>query len=133
MAKILVVDDSLFMRKVVGNIIKEAGHTIIGEAHDGEEAMVKYAQLKPDLVIMDITMENVNGLEGLKRIKILDHNSKVIMCSAMGQQSFMEEAFSEGALDFIIKPFKKEKVINVIYLALGKMGNPDFHTYGERR
>ena len=118
MAKILKVDDSSFMRKVIGSIIRQAGHIVIGEASDGNEALTKYAQLKPELVIMDITMNNVTGLEGLRRIKIFDPMAKVIMCSAMGQQSMIEEALEEGALDFIIKPFKKDEVINAINKAL---------------
>ncbi|NMA01297.1 MAG: response regulator [Clostridia bacterium] len=117
MAKILIVDDSSFMRKVIGSIIRQAGHIVIGEASDGNEALTKYAQLKPELVIMDITMNNVTGLEGLRRIKIFDPMAKVIMCSAMGQQSMIEEALEE-ALDFIIKPFKKDEVINAINKAL---------------
>lgn len=120
MAKVLVVDDSLFMRKIVKDIVKDAGHTVIGEACDGNEAVEKYMQLKPDLVIMDITMPNANGLEGLKGIKIIDPNAKIIMCSAMGQELMMREVFSEGALDFIVKPFEKDKVIDTIKSALGR-------------
>lgn len=120
MAKILVVDDSNFMRKVLSRIIKDAGHIVVGEACNGNEAMEKYVKLKPDLVIMDIIMKKVTGLEGLKRIKILDHNAKIIMCSAMGQQPMIKKAFSEGALGFIIKPFEKEKVIDVINKVLQK-------------
>ena len=118
MAKILIVDDSSFMRQVIGSIVKQAGHIVVGEASDGNEALTKYAQLKPELVIMDITMDNVTGLEGLRRIKIFDPRAKIIMCSAMGQQSMIEEALNAGALDFIIKPFKKDEVINAINRAL---------------
>src|SRR5690554_1523906 len=108
MARILVVDDSLFMRKMLKGIIEKAGHKVIGEACDGNEAMEKYVELQPNLVTMDITMPNVTGLEGLRRIKKIDRDAKIIMCSAMGQQSMIKEALSEGAIDFIIKPFQKE-------------------------
>lgn len=118
MAKILVVDDSLFIRKILTDIIKKSGHTVVGQACDGNEALEQYVKLKPDLVIMDITMPNVTGLEGLKMIKIVDDKAKVIMCSAMGQKSIIKEAISEGALDFIIKPFQKKKVIDIINKSL---------------
>src|SRR5690554_5408605 len=81
MAKILIVDDSNFMKKIVKNIVEEAGHIVIGEASDGNEAMEKYVLLKPDLVIMDIIMNKTTGLEGLNRINIIDPKAKVIMCS----------------------------------------------------
>jgi two-component system chemotaxis response regulator CheY len=118
MAKVLIVDDSLFMRRILRGIVEGAGHVVIGEAGDGNEAMERYVELQPHLVIMDITMPNVDGLEGLRRIRIIDHDAKVIMCSAMGQQSFIKEALDMGALDFIVKPFRKDKVIQTINRAL---------------
>ncbi len=114
MAKILIVDDSLFMRKVLKGIIEKEGHIVIDEACNGDDAMEKYAKSQPNLVIMDITMPDVDGLEGLRRIKVLDNNAKIIMCSAMGQDPFIKEAIDNGALDFIIKPFRKEQVIGTI-------------------
>ena len=118
MADILVVDDSLFMRKMISQVIHEAGHTVVGEATDGNEALQQYIKLKPDLVLMDITMPYVTGLEGLELIKKVDPNARVIMCSAMGQQSKMLKAMSLGASDFIVKPFNKCKVIAIINNAL---------------
>lgn len=121
MARILIADDSQFMRKILRSINEKGGHTVVGEACDGNEAMEKYVQLQPDLVIMDITMPNVDGLEGLRNIKIIDPNAKIIICSAMGRQQFiLKEALSEGALDIISKPFQKKKILNSINNALQK-------------
>lgn len=118
MAKMLLADDSLFMRKILRKIIENAGHVVIGEACDGSEAIKKYIQLKPDLVFMDITMEHATGLEALREIKVIEPGARVIICSAMGQDPIIYEAYTEGAIDFIIKPFKKEEVINTIRKAL---------------
>ncbi|WFA07947.1 response regulator [Tissierella sp. Yu-01] len=118
MANILVVDDSLFMRKMIIQIVNEAGYTVVGEATDGNEALQQYVKLEPDLVLMDITMPYVTGLEGLELIKKVDPNARVIMCSAMGQQSKILKAMSLGASDFIVKPFNKYKVIDTISNAL---------------
>lgn len=119
MANILVVDDSLFIRKMIGDMIQEAGHTVIGEATDGNEAMMQYLNLKPDLVIMDITMPYMTGIEGLKMIKKMDPKAKVIMCSAMGQKSMIIEAIQLGASDYVIKPIKKSRLISTINHVLG--------------
>ncbi len=119
MANILVVDDSLFIRKIVGDMIQEAGHTVIGEATDGNEAMMQYLNLKPDLVIMDITMPYMTGIEGLKMIKKIDPKAKVIMCSAMGQKSMIIDAIQLGASDYVIKPIKKSRLISTINHVLG--------------
>lgn len=112
--KILVVDDASFVRMALGQILMEDGHEIVGEAADGVEAIEKYKLLKPDLVTMDITMPVMGGIDYLKGIIQFDPNAKVIMCSAMGQQEFVFQAIEAGALDFIVKPFDKERIKEAI-------------------
>lgn len=112
--KILVVDDAMFMRGVLRSILEENGHTVIGEAENGMEAIQKYVELKPDLVTMDITMPDMTGLEAVKAIRQIDGNARIIMCSAMGQNAMVMEAMKNGALDFIIKPFKVFTVMEAI-------------------
>lgn len=110
MANILVVDDAAFMRMMLKDILTKAGHEIVGEASNGNEAVKKYSECWPDLVTMDITMPDCDGIEAVKQIKIIDPTAKIIMCSAMGQQSMVLDAISAGALDFVVKPFQAEKV-----------------------
>ena len=112
--RILIVDDASFVRMALGQILQEDGHEIIGEAADGVEAIEKYKMLKPDLVTMDITMPVMGGIDSLKKIIEYDPNAKVIMCSAMGQQEFVFQAIEAGALDFIVKPFDKERIKEAI-------------------
>lgn len=114
MSRVLVVDDALFMRNSLGMILKEGGHTVVGQGADGEEAVLLYEALKPDLVTLDITMGPVNGIEALKRIVALDPHARVLMVSAMGQQPIMAEAVALGAKGFIIKPFRKETVLRAV-------------------
>ncbi|MCA1053638.1 response regulator [Rossellomorea aquimaris] len=119
MATILVVDDAKFMRITLGNMLTTSGHTVIGEAENGAEAVEKYAELQPDLVTMDITMPEMNGIEAVKRILEEDPKAKVIMCSAMGQQKIVVEAIENGAKDFIVKPFDDVRVEDAIKRVLG--------------
>lgn len=112
--KILLVDDATFMRMILRNALEKAGHTIIGEASNGQEGFEKYKELKPELVFLDITMPDVDGLECIKLIRGYDNKAKVIMCSAMGQQAMVIEAIQSGALDFIVKPFQPERVYEAI-------------------
>jgi len=114
LAKILVVDDAAFMRIMLRNILVEAGHEVTGEAENGVQAVQKYKELQPDLVTMDITMPEMNGIEAVKEIVSYDPNAKVMMCSAMGQQSMVLETIKAGAKDFLVKPFNKEKVVESI-------------------
>lgn len=122
--RVLVVDDAAFMRMALKNIIEKSGHEVVGEANNGEKAVELCKTLtlegkKPDLVTMDITMPEVDGLEGLVRIKELDESINIIMITAMGQEFMVREALAKGALDFIVKPFKEDR----IKAALTKMGS----------
>ena len=119
MAKILVVDDAAFMRKVIKDTLNKAGYTDVHEAVDGANAVEQYNALKPDLVLMDITMPNMDGLEALKAIRAKDSSANVVMCSAMGQESMVMDAVRSGAKDFIVKPFKPDRVLKTVSTILG--------------
>ncbi|UOF91448.1 response regulator [Fodinisporobacter ferrooxydans] len=114
MANILIVDDAAFMRMMLKNIITELGHTVVGEAGNGQQAVTMYKELNPDLVTMDITMPDVDGIAAVKQIRGVDANAKIIMCSAMGQQALVLEAIQSGAKDFIVKPFEKDRIREAI-------------------
>ncbi len=118
-ARILIVDDAAFMRMMIKEILTKNGYTVVGEASDGAQAVEKYKELKPDLVTMDITMPEMDGIQALKEIRANDTGAKVIMCSAMGQQAMVIDAIQAGARDFIVKPFQAERVIEAIRKALG--------------
>jgi len=118
MANILVVDDAAFMRMMVKDILTKDGHQVVGEAANGIEAIEQYAKLQPDLVTMDITMPEMDGIEALKRIKQDDPKARVLMCSAMGQQTIVIEAIQAGAKDFVVKPFQADRVLEAIKKAL---------------
>lgn len=117
--KILIVDDAAFMRMMIKDILGKNGYEVVGEAQDGSVAVEKYKELKPDLVTMDITMPEMDGIAALKEIKKFDSNAKVIMCSAMGQQAMVIDAIQAGAKDFIVKPFQADRVIEAIKKTLG--------------
>lgn len=119
MSKILVVDDAAFMRMMVKDALTKNGFTDIIEASDGSIACSLFESEKPDLVIMDITMPNKTGIEALRDIKAADASAKVIMCSAMGQEAMVVEAIKLGALDFIVKPFKPDRIIQAVSKVLG--------------
>lgn len=119
MHKILVVDDAAFMRLMLKNILGKQGYEIVGEAENGLEAVEKYKALSPDLVTMDITMPVMEGVEAVRLIKQLDPDAKIIMCSAMGQQSMVVQSLQAGARDFIVKPFQEERVLESIRKTLG--------------
>lgn len=114
MARILVVDDAAFMRLQLTDILQKGGHEVIGQAENGLDAIEKYAQLKPDLVTMDITMPVMEGIDAVKGIKTIDPNAKVIMCSAMGQQQMIVSAIQAGAKDFVVKPFQADRVLEAV-------------------
>ena len=111
---VLLVDDASFMRAKLKMLMNELGHEVIGEAANGAQAIALYAQLKPEVVLMDITMPNMSGNEALKEIRRIDPKAVVIMVSAMGSQSFVLEAVQAGAKDFIVKPFENERVRKVM-------------------
>ena len=117
--KILLVDDAAFMRKMIKDTLSKNGYTDIFEAVDGADAVEKYGEVGPDLVIMDITMPNMDGLEALKAIRAKDGNANVVMCSAMGQESMVMDAVRSGAKDFIVKPFKPDRVLKTVTSILG--------------
>ena len=120
MAKnILIVDDAAFMRMMIKDILTKNGYNVAGEAENGAKALEKYNELKPDLVLMDITMPEVDGIQALKNIKAADPSAKVVMCSAMGQESMVVEAIKLGALDFIVKPFKPERILQTVKKVIG--------------
>lgn len=112
--RILVVDDAAFMRMMIKDILVKNGFDVVGEASDGAQAVEKYKELNPDLVTMDITMPEVDGIAALKQIREIDPNAKVIMCSAMGQQAMVIDAIQAGAKDFIVKPFQADRVLEAI-------------------
>ena len=119
MARIMMVDDAAFMRKVIKDTLSKAGYSDLHEAEDGAMAVEKYNELKPDLVLMDITMPNMDGLEALKAIRAADPNANVVMCSAMGQETMVIDAIRSGAKDFIVKPFKPERILSTVKKILG--------------
>ncbi len=119
MAKILVVDDAAFMRMMVKDALTKNGYSDLYEAADGVQAVEMYNEVKPDLVIMDITMPNMDGLEALKAIKAQNPQAQVVMCSAMGQEAMVIDAIKSGAKDFIVKPFKPDRIIKTVEQLLG--------------
>lgn len=112
--KVLIVDDTAFMRMMLKDIFTKNGYEVVGEAENGADGIEKYKQLKPDVVTMDITMPEMDGIEALKAIKGLDANAIVVMCSAMGQQAMVVQAIQNGARDFIVKPFQPERVVQAV-------------------
>lgn len=117
--RILIVDDAAFMRMMIRDILTKNGYEVVGEAQDGSQAIEKYKEFRPDLITMDITMPEMDGITALKEIKKIDGNAKVIMCSAMGQQAMVIDAIQAGAKDFIVKPFQADRVIEAIKKTLG--------------
>ena len=120
MGRILVVDDAAFMRMMIKDILSKNGFEVVGEAENGQIAVEKYKELKPDLVTMDITMPELDGIGAVKEIKKINPGAVIVMCSAMGQQSMVIEAIQAGARDFIVKPFQADRVVEAIKKALGQ-------------
>ena len=120
MAKnILICDDAAFMRMMIKDILTKNGYNVVGEAENGLKAVEKYSETKPDLVLMDITMPEMDGIQALKKIKEQDPGTTVIMCSAMGQQAMVIESIQAGAKDFIVKPFQADRVIEAVKKVVG--------------
>ncbi len=121
MAKnILIVDDAAFMRMMIKDILTKNGYNVIAEAENGIKAIDKYNETKPDLVLMDITMPEMDGLQALKKIMSADSAAKIIMCSAMGQQAMVIDSIQSGAKDFIVKPFQAERVLEAVKKVIGE-------------
>ncbi len=117
--RILIADDAAFMRMMIKDILIKNGYEIAGEAGNGREAVEKYAELKPDLVLLDITMPEMDGIEALKQIRAADPEAVCVMCSAMGQQAMVVESIQAGAKDFIVKPFQADRVIEALRKTIG--------------
>ncbi|MGI6307368.1 MAG: response regulator [Dethiobacteria bacterium] len=116
--KVLIIDDTAFMRMTLRNILEKNGYEVVAEAEDGIQAVEKYLQIKPDLVTMDITMPNMDGITAIKKIMAEDPNARIVVVSAMGQKALVIEALNSGAKDFIVKPFQPERIVE----ALQKVG-----------
>ena len=117
--RVLIVDDAAFMRMMIKDILSKNGYEVAGEADNGLKAVEKYKELTPDLVLMDITMPEMTGIEAVKNIKAIDPGAKIVMCSAMGQQAMVIESIQAGARDFIVKPFQADRVIEAVRKVVG--------------
>jgi two-component system, chemotaxis family, chemotaxis protein CheY len=118
MARVLIVDDAAFMRKMLGDVLAKGGHEVIGEGANGAEAITQYQSLRPDIMTLDITMPEKDGLAALREILTLEPAARVVMCSALGQESKVLEAIKSGAKDFVVKPFQPDRVLDAIAKAL---------------
>lgn len=114
MKTVLICDDSAFMRTMLAMVLKNASYHVVGEAGNGVQAVARYKELNPDIVTMDITMPEMDGIEALKEIRKLNPNATVVMCSAMGQQAMVIEAIQAGAKDFVVKPFNNDRVVEAL-------------------
>ncbi|MBL4938018.1 response regulator [Clostridium sp. YIM B02515] len=119
MSKVLIVDDAAFMRMMIKDILEKNGFEVVGEANNGIKAVEIYKKEKPDVVTMDITMPDMDGIEAVKEIRSFDPGAKIIMCSAMGQQTMVMDAIRAGARDFIVKPFQPDRVLEAIRKVIG--------------
>ena len=119
MARVLIVDDAAFMRKMLGDVLAKGGHEVIGEGANGSEAIDQFQALRPDIMTLDITMPEKDGLAALREILTLEPTAKIVMCSALGQESKVLEAIKAGAKDFVVKPFQPDRVLDAIGKALG--------------
>ena len=118
--RVLVVDDAIFMRKMITDILTSNGMEVAGEAETGSGAIERYTELKPDLVTMDIIMPEMNGIDAVRKIIEADSHAKIVMCSALGQQALVQDALAAGAKDFLIKPFNSSRVIEVVTKVLNQ-------------
>jgi len=118
MARVLVVDDAAFMRKVVSDALTSGGHEVVGEAGNGNEAIQRYQELQPELTTLDITMPEKDGLSALAEIISINPSARVLMCSALGQESKVIESIKLGAKDFVVKPFQADRVLEAVGKAL---------------
>jgi two-component system chemotaxis response regulator CheY len=121
MSRLMVVDDALFMRKLIRGVATEAGWDVIGEAGDGAQAVEMYQELRPDLVTMDLVMPIMGGLEALRKIRELDPQARVVVVTALDQKQALMDSIRDGAIDFIVKPFDRQRVVNMLH----KLGTTD--------
>lgn len=117
--RVMIVDDAAFMRMMLQGILTKAGYNVVAQAENGEVAVSKYAEYRPDITTMDITMPQMDGIEALRAIMKHDSKAKIVMCSAMGQQSMVMDAIKSGAKDFIVKPFDPDRVLSAVQKAVG--------------
>ena len=117
--RVLICDDAIFMRTMLGDILQQAGFEVVGEAETGAQAVERYNQLHPDLVTMDIVMPDMGGIDAVREITQKDPTARVLMCSAMGQQALVVEAIQAGAKDFVVKPFQPSRVLEAVQRVLG--------------
>ena len=122
MARVLIADDASFMRQMIKEIVESEGHEVVAEASDGVEAIDKYKAHHPDVVTMDIVMPRRSGIDAVKGILEIDGTARVVMCSALGQETLVTEALQAGAKDFIVKPFKPDAVLKTLAKVLEKEG-----------
>ncbi len=120
--RILLVDDAAFMRMMLKQLLSKNGYEVVGEAENGAKGIEKYLELKPDLTLMDVTMPEMDGISAVREIKKLDENARVVMVTAMGQQAMVISAIEAGAWDFVVKPFKPERVLEAVQKALMQTG-----------
>lgn len=116
---VLICDDAIFMRTMIGDILRQAGFDVVGEAENGREAVEKYRELRPDFVTMDIVMPDMGGIDAVREIVEEDPRARILMCSAMGQQALVIEAIQAGAKDFVVKPFQPSRVLEAVQRVLG--------------
>ncbi|PKM81250.1 MAG: two-component system response regulator [Firmicutes bacterium HGW-Firmicutes-13] len=114
MQTVLIADDTAFMRMTLKNILEKNGYSVVGEAEDGLQAIEKYRELNPNIVTMDITMPNLDGISAIKEIMKNDSQAKIVVCSAMGQKTLVIEALNAGARDFIVKPFQPDRILDAL-------------------
>lgn len=119
--RVLVVDDTAFMRRMLRELLSKAGLEVVAEAGNGREAVEQYRQVRPALVIMDITMPELDGIAAVREIVREDPSARIVMCSALGQQELIIEALEAGAQDFVVKPFVPEKVLEAVHKVLGSL------------
>lgn len=124
MKRLLIVDDALFMRRLIAGVAREAGWEVAGEAGDGEQGVAMYAELKPDLTTMDLVMPVMGGLEALERIRALDPEAKVVVVTAVDQKQSVMDAIRLGAIDFVVKPFDRDRVASLLRKVAGRGGGP---------
>src|SRR5919109_2564868 len=118
MARVLVVDDAAFMRKVLGDALASGGHEVVGQAANGAEAVERFQELRPELTTLDITMPEKDGLAALAEIMSIDPAARVVMCSALGQETKVLESIKLGAKDFVVKPFQPTRLLEAVGKAL---------------